>query len=79
MEMLSKAPSNLKEFNNAADIYNKYVIPTRLDLDRVGMHYAVSAIFEENPDDLSVFNFSALIKSADPYEIESPFFSTDTL
>ena len=58
VERLRQIPSNLDEFESAADVYNRYVIPTRLDLERVGMHFAISALFEKDPETLSVFNYT---------------------
>ncbi len=56
---LEAAPSNLTEFANAAEVYTKVVLPTRLDLERVGMHFAISALFEKDPNSLNIFNYSA--------------------
>ncbi len=56
---LSKAKSNLKKYNSAADIYQSVIVPTRLTLERVGIHYAVASIFEDQPESLPVFNYSA--------------------
>ncbi len=57
LKRLVEAPSNLEEHQNAAVIYEKYVQPTRLDLKRVGMHYAVASIFERYPEALPIFNY----------------------
>ncbi len=54
---LEKAPSNMYE--NGATSYKKNVVPARVDLDRVGIHYAVSSIFEEYPEYLEFFNYIA--------------------
>ncbi|MCO6480988.1 MAG: DUF3536 domain-containing protein [Phaeodactylibacter sp.] len=54
---LEKAPSNAYE--NGAVSYKKYVVPAQVDLVRVGMHYAVSSIFEEYPEHLEFFNYIA--------------------
>jgi hypothetical protein len=35
------------------------VIPSKTNLQRVGMHYAVSSIFEEEPESLPLFNYTA--------------------
>lgn len=59
LEMLSKAESNVKENGTAAEMYSRYVIPTRLDLKRVGMHFAVASIFDNHPDDVQLFNYEA--------------------
>ena len=52
---LEKAPSNFYE--NGASSYRKNVIPARVDLARVGMHYAASSLFEEYPEKLEIFNY----------------------
>jgi len=57
IKRLEKAPSNVHE--NGATSYKKNVVPARVDLDRVGMHYAVSSIFEEYPEYLEFFNYIA--------------------
>ncbi|MEM1122323.1 MAG: DUF3536 domain-containing protein, partial [Bacteroidota bacterium] len=54
---LEDIPSNVYE--NGAVSYKKVVIPTRLDLERVGMHYACASLFAENPDQMSLFNYTA--------------------
>ncbi len=56
---MSAAKSNLKKYDSGADIYQAVVVPTRLTLERVGVHYAVASIFEEHPESLPVFNYSA--------------------
>lgn len=40
-------------------MYKKLVIPSKTNLSRVGMHYAVSSIFEEEPENLPLFNYQA--------------------
>lgn len=57
VEELSKIPSNVYE--HAAESYQKYVAPARVDLVRVGMHYAASSVFEEYPEQLELFNYIA--------------------
>ncbi len=59
VKMISEAKSNLEKFDSAKAIYETIVIPTRLTLERVGVHYAVASIFEEQPETLPVFNYSA--------------------
>ncbi|MFM7488384.1 MAG: DUF3536 domain-containing protein, partial [Cytophagales bacterium] len=56
IQRLEKAPSNTQE--NGAIVYKKLVVPARTNLKRVGMHFAVSAIFEEEPESLTIFNYS---------------------
>jgi len=59
LSRLAEAPSNVPEFGNAADSYRTNVMPARVDLERVGMHYAASSLFEEYPEKLSLFNYLA--------------------
>lgn len=58
MARLAQAPSNIKELKNGAQVYERYVIPARTNLQRVGMHYAVASLFEEDPDAFPVFNYT---------------------
>lgn len=58
LKRLEKTPSNVYE--NGAASYKKYVMPARVDLERVGMHYAASSLFEEYPEKLSLFNYQAI-------------------
>ena len=53
---LEKAPSNL--FENGARVYERFVVPSRIDLTRVGAHYAVSSLFNDYPEHMKVFNFT---------------------
>ncbi len=62
-EMLNKAQSNIPELGTGKDVYIKKVKPSKLSLTQIGMHYAVSSLFAENPDDITVFNYSC--KSTD--------------
>ncbi len=59
LQRLEKAPSNVPSLENAANVYRKYVLPSKTNLQRVGMHYAVSSIFEEEPESLPLFNYTA--------------------
>lgn len=59
MKRLEEAPSNIPEFKNGSISYQKHVVPARVDLVRVGMHYAVASLFEPYPDDLELFNYQA--------------------
>jgi alpha-amylase/alpha-mannosidase (GH57 family) len=58
IKRLELAPSNVPSFENAAEVYKRFIIPSRTNLQRVGMHYAVSSIFEEEPEALTIFNYT---------------------
>lgn len=53
---LEQTPSNVNE--NGAVSYKKNIIPTRVDLLRVGMHYAASSLFTEYEEDHEFFNYA---------------------
>ncbi|MGZ3591682.1 MAG: DUF3536 domain-containing protein, partial [Thermodesulfobacteriota bacterium] len=53
---LEKAPSNV--FGNGAEVYRRFVIPSKVDLTRVGAHYAVSSLFNDYPEHMEIFNFT---------------------
>jgi len=40
----------VKNVSNGAEVYRAYVEPTRIDLNRVGVHFALSSIFEQHPE-----------------------------
>lgn len=63
---LEKTPSNVYE--NGREAYEKYVTPTRVDLLRVGAHYAVSSLFEKYPEKASIYCYTAHSYSSERYE-----------
>ena len=42
---------------NAAEAYRERVMPARVGLKRVGMHFAAASLFEEEPGKLELFNY----------------------
>ncbi len=59
MKRLEAAPSNISSLENGANVYKRYVIPSKTNLARVGMHYAVSSLFEDDPEKSPLFNYTA--------------------
>ncbi|MFN7116571.1 MAG: DUF3536 domain-containing protein [Saprospiraceae bacterium] len=66
IQHLEKAPSNVYE--NGAASYRVNVAPARVDLVRVGMHYAASSLFEEYPEQLDLFNYHAESEAFERHE-----------
>jgi len=66
LKKLETAPSNVYE--NGAVAYQKYVLPSRVDLVRVGMHYAVASLFAADPKDISLFNYRSTTEFFDKIE-----------
>ena len=58
MKRLETAPSNVATYQNGANVYKNVVLPSRTNLQRVGMHYAVSSIFEEETEAMNIFNYT---------------------
>ncbi|MCX8491239.1 MAG: DUF3536 domain-containing protein [Cyclobacteriaceae bacterium] len=56
---LELAPSNVAAYENGGNVFRKLVLPSKTNLTRVGMHYAVSSIFEDDPENLPLFNYKA--------------------
>jgi alpha-amylase/alpha-mannosidase (GH57 family) len=57
LEVLAQAPSNLPEIGNGAEVYKRYVLGSKLDLEHVGAHYAISSMFRSYPDSGQIFCF----------------------
>jgi alpha-amylase/alpha-mannosidase (GH57 family) len=55
---LEAAPSNVAAYGNAANVYQRFIIPAKTNLQRVGMHVAVASLFEDEPESLNVFNYN---------------------
>lgn len=65
---LKEIPSNLPEYGNARSAYEKYVKPMVIDMTRIGAHYAISSLFEEFPEKVNLYNFSAVVEFRKFYE-----------
>lgn len=58
IKRLEQAPSNIAALENAGNVYRRYVWPSKTNLQRVGMHYAVASLFEEDPEGIPIFNYT---------------------
>ena len=57
LKRLENCPSNVGQYENAANVYKKLILPSRTNLQRVGMHFAVASLFEDEPESLTIFNY----------------------
>ena len=57
--ILQRAPCNEAALQNGAQVYDRFVRPAVTDLARVGAHYAVSSLFENYPEEVSLFCYTA--------------------
>ncbi len=66
---LERAPSNIVDIKNAAVVYDRYVKTTKVDLLRVGAHYAISSLFENYPQETDVYCYRVKNKFYEDQEI----------
>jgi alpha-amylase/alpha-mannosidase (GH57 family) len=57
VQQLEKAPSNLPALGNGAGVWEKYVLPSRVDLERVLAHFAISLIYRSRSEEERVYTF----------------------
>jgi len=55
LQQLAKAKSNLPEHGDGAQIYEKWVRPAVIDIERVAGHYAISSLFETYPEKTRIY------------------------
>ena len=65
LERLAPAHSNLADRGTARQIYEREVIPARLDLARVAAHYAVLSLFDTFDDDARVYCYEVTRRDFD--------------
>jgi alpha-amylase/alpha-mannosidase (GH57 family) len=58
LERLALAQSNIPEYQDGRQIYDKFVRPAMVDLLEVGAHYAISSLFEDYAPEDRIFCFS---------------------
>ncbi len=59
LELLAGAKSNIAEHRDGQLIYEKFVKPAALDLEKVSAHYALSSLFEDYAEEARVFCYQA--------------------
>lgn len=64
LERLAEAKSNILEHRDGAALYEKFVRPSIIDITKVGVHYAVSSLFEDYAEDTRIFCYGALREEA---------------
>lgn len=74
---LSEAPSNV--YPNGAASFLQNVVPTRVTLERVAMHFAVASLFEAQPEGLDLFNYTASVEFFEKIEAGTPQFAAGRL
>jgi alpha-amylase/alpha-mannosidase (GH57 family) len=59
LDRLGQAKSNLAEHQDGRKIYEKFVKPAMVDLEKVGAHYAISSLFENYGSETNVYCYTA--------------------
>ena len=68
-DQLLAAPANRRPFQTGRDVYEAYVEPARVDLNRVGAHFALSSVFEDSSDETTgIYCYSAEIENFEHVE-----------
>ncbi|MHC5059520.1 MAG: DUF3536 domain-containing protein [Planctomycetota bacterium] len=67
-DILEQAPTNVRQFANAKEAYEALVKPGAIDLNRVAAHLAISSIFEEYPEEINIYCYTARIREYDRFE-----------
>jgi hypothetical protein len=57
LDKLALAKSNVPEHSDGATIYEKFVKPAKVDLPKLGAHYAMSSLFEDYPDKTRIYSY----------------------
>ena len=66
LAILAQAKSNVPSIGDGAEVYRRHVTDSRVDLEHVGAHYAISSIFRSYPDTGELFCFDVRRRS---YEV----------
>ena len=66
LERLEKVPSNVAEYGTARVVYDRFVRPARVDMIRVGAHFAVASLFERFSNRSRIYAF---LVNKDEYHI----------
>jgi alpha-amylase/alpha-mannosidase (GH57 family) len=68
LQRLELVRSNIPEFGNGRQIYERFVRPAMLDLPGVAAHYAISSFFEGFEEADSIYSYRARLRDVHIYE-----------
>jgi alpha-amylase/alpha-mannosidase (GH57 family) len=67
IDRLSRAKSNLTQFGDGRAIYEKFIRPAKVDWLRLGAHYAITSLFNDHPQAVSTYCYTAERRDYDLY------------
>ncbi len=70
LKRLELVHSNIPEFGNGRDIYERFVRPAMLDLPGVAAHYAISSFFDGYEQSDSIYSYEAHLHDVSTFESE---------
>jgi alpha-amylase/alpha-mannosidase (GH57 family) len=68
LQKLALAKSNIPQYGNGAQIFEKWVKPAYVDIERVAAHYAISSLFENYGDKTRIYCYEA---EREKYSVEA--------
>ena len=68
LKRLELVHSNISEFGNGRDIYERFVRPAMLDLPGVAAHYAISSFFDGYEQSDSIYSYEAHLRDVNAHE-----------
>lgn len=72
LALLESAKSNIPEHADGRRIYEKFVKPTMIDLDKFAAHFAISSLFEEYPDKAELYCYEVDIEHRQGFACGKP-------
>ena len=70
LKRLERVHSNIPEFGNGREIYERFVRPAMLDLPGVAAHYAISSFFEGYDESDSIYSYQSRLQEVNILESE---------
>lgn len=79
LKRLELVRSNIAEFGNGRDIYERFVRPAMLDLPGVAAHYAISSFFEGYKQSDSIYSYDAELREVTHFQHRKVTLATGTV
>src|SRR4051794_16532850 len=79
LRRLESVHSNIPEFGNGREIYERFVRPAMLDLPGVAAHYAISSFFDGYDNSDSIYSYQSRLREVDFFENETVRFAAGTV
>jgi alpha-amylase/alpha-mannosidase (GH57 family) len=69
LSLIEKAPSNIPDLKNGRYIYENLVQPVKVNFSSMAVHIAIANLFEEFPEDFSIYSFDVQIQKSHKFKI----------